>query len=300
MPTLSAMAAGGAPGLPGSPERRGWYTAAPMDSLSRRALASVLAVAAIAVPVAGCGDGESGDSGKNPLDNALGYVPEDAPFVAVIETDPNSAPVQERRGDRREVPVRQPARAAAPAAPGLRATPTTRTTSSRCWATSSWSAPPTSRPSSTAASGDNEDFIAAIQVKDKEKLTDAIEKEKPKELGEKDGAKLYEDDDSFAADRGRRAGGGQLPPRARGRPGAARQRRPLQRGRLRRGHRGPARGRGGAHLLQPPAADRRRPRHRGRPQGQVGERAAHLRPERLVRLGRDRRRLQHGHRLAAT
>ena len=44
-----------------------------------------------------------------------------------------------------------------------------------------------------------EDFIAAIQVKDKDKLTAAIEREKPKELGEKDGAKLYKDDDSFAA-----------------------------------------------------------------------------------------------------
>ena len=47
--------------------------------------------------------------------------------------------------------------------------------------------------------GENEDFIAAIQVKDKEKLTSAIEREKPEELGEKDGAKLYQNDDSFAA-----------------------------------------------------------------------------------------------------
>ena len=63
-----------------------------MDSFARRSFASVLAVAAIAVPVAGCGgDSESGDSGKNPLDNALGYVPKNTPFVAVIETDPNSA-----------------------------------------------------------------------------------------------------------------------------------------------------------------------------------------------------------------
>ena len=50
-----------------------------------------------------------------------------------------------------------------------------------------------------SGSSDSEAFIAAVQVKDKDKLTSAIEKEKPKELGEKDGAKIYQQDDSFAA-----------------------------------------------------------------------------------------------------
>ena len=45
---------------------------------------------------------------------------------------------------------------------------------------------------------DNEDFVGAIQVKDKGKLEDALEKEKAKEAGEKSGAKLYEDDDGDA------------------------------------------------------------------------------------------------------
>ena len=37
--------------------------------------------------IAGCGGGESSDSGDSPLDNALGYLPEDAPLVISIDTD---------------------------------------------------------------------------------------------------------------------------------------------------------------------------------------------------------------------
>ena len=136
-----------------------------------------------------------------------------------------------------------------------------------------------------SGSGDSEDFIAAIQVKDKEKLTDAIEREKPKELGEKDGAKLYQNDDSFAA-----VDDDVLV--------VANSRRELEAGLERRGSddrfseddfdkgtEGLPENAVRAHVLRPPAADRRRPRHRGRPQGQVGERAAHLRAERGRGLG---------------
>ena len=41
--------------------------------------------AAAAIAVAGCG-GDS-DSGSGPLDNALGYLPDDAPLVITIDTD---------------------------------------------------------------------------------------------------------------------------------------------------------------------------------------------------------------------
>ena len=47
---------------------------------------------------------------------------------------------------------------------------------------------------------DDKDFVGAIQAKDGKKLQDAVKKEKPKEDGSKDGAKIYKDKDgsSFA------------------------------------------------------------------------------------------------------
>jgi len=177
-----------------------YYTGAPMDFHSRSAFASILAVAAIAVPVAGCGgDGESGDSGKNPLDNALGYVPKNSPFVAAIETDPNSAQFKNAAEIAEKFPfARQLERQLEQ---GLGSGDTDYQRDIKPLLGNQFVVGATNIESFTGSdSGDSEDFVAAIQVKDKEKLTDAIEREKPKELGEKDGAKLYENDsDSFAA-----------------------------------------------------------------------------------------------------
>ena len=168
-----------------------------MDSLSRRALVSVLAVAAIAVPVAGCG-GESGDSGKNPLDNALGYVPKDTPFVAVIETDPNSAQFKNAAAIAKKFPFASQLEQQLEQSLGSGGADYQRDIKPLLG--NEFVVGATNVETFTdSGSGDSEDFIAAIQVKDKEKLTDAIEREKPKELGEKDGAKLYQNDDSFAA-----------------------------------------------------------------------------------------------------
>src|SRR6266487_4959404 len=55
----------------------------------RKILATSLA--ALAVAVAGCGGGSSGSGGKDPLDNALGYLPKSAEVVAAIDTDPNGS-----------------------------------------------------------------------------------------------------------------------------------------------------------------------------------------------------------------
>ncbi len=175
------------------------YTAAPMDSLSRRAFASVLAVAAIAVPVAGCGgDGGSGDSGKNPLDNALGYVPADSPFVAVIETDPNSAQFKNAAAIAQKFPFASQLQQQLQQ--GLGQGDANYERDIKPLLGNEFVVGATNIETFVdSGSSDSEDFIAAIQVKDKEKLTAAVEKEKPKELGEKDGAKLYQNDDSFAA-----------------------------------------------------------------------------------------------------
>ena len=169
-----------------------------MDSLSRRAFVSVLAVAAIAVPVAGCGGGDSGDSGKSPLDNALGYVPEDSPFVAAIQTDPNSAQFKNAAELAAKFPFASQLQRQLEQ--GLGSGGTNYERDIKPLLGNEFVVGATNVETFTdGGSGDSEDFVAAIQVKDREKLTEAIEREKPKELGEKDGAKLYQNDDSFAA-----------------------------------------------------------------------------------------------------
>lgn len=170
-----------------------------MDSFACRSLASVLAVAAIAVPVAGCGgDEESSDSGKSPLDNALGYVPKTSPFVAVIETDPNSAQFKNATAIAKKFPFAGQLQQQLER--GLGSGNTNYERDIKPLLGNEFVVGATNVKSFVdSGSSDNEDFIAAIQVKDAKKLTAAIEKGKPKELGEKDGAKLYQDDDSFAA-----------------------------------------------------------------------------------------------------
>jgi hypothetical protein len=53
----------------------------------RRLLATALCVLSLAA-AAGCGGGSS-DNGKNPLDNALGYMPKSAPVVFAVDTNLN-------------------------------------------------------------------------------------------------------------------------------------------------------------------------------------------------------------------
>ncbi|HEY1595360.1 MAG TPA: DUF3352 domain-containing protein [Thermoleophilaceae bacterium] len=54
----------------------------------------LLAIALCLVPLAaatGCGSSSSSDSGKSPLDNALGYLPKSAPLVIAIDTNTDGA-----------------------------------------------------------------------------------------------------------------------------------------------------------------------------------------------------------------
>ena len=52
--------------------------------IRRRALATLLAVAAIAIALAGCG---GSNSAKSALDDALGYMPKGTPIVIAVKTD---------------------------------------------------------------------------------------------------------------------------------------------------------------------------------------------------------------------
>ena len=54
--------------------------------MTRRALSLLLALVAIAAAAAGCG-GQS--SSKSPLDNALGYMPQDSLVIVALKTNPS-------------------------------------------------------------------------------------------------------------------------------------------------------------------------------------------------------------------
>ena len=179
--------------LPASPREAPLDCPASMSRLSFKAACPAVACAA-AMAMAGCGG--SGDDGDSPLDNALGYLPEDAPLVAAIDTDVEGEQfdaigkiidkfafgdavkdavkdlVEDQGGDFQDIEPLLGNEFVVGA-------PTTR-----------------------ALTGDagGEDFVGAIQAKSKDKLEDAVDGEKAKKQGERNGATLYEDEDgdSFA------------------------------------------------------------------------------------------------------
>lgn len=165
-----------------------------MNRLAPRALASLLAVAAVAVPVAGCGSAKK-EAAASPLDNALGYVPADSPLVLSFETDPDGAQFRAAKKIVKKFPF----------AGQLEQQLQTRLKSQSAnydrdlkpllgnefvvGATS---------VKSIAADNAKKDFVGAIQAKDGKKLEAAVEKEKAKQDGEKDGAKIYKGKDGNA------------------------------------------------------------------------------------------------------
>jgi uncharacterized protein DUF3352 len=60
-----------------------------MPAAARRLLATALC-ALVPLVAVGCGGGSSSGA-SSPLDNALGYVPKNAPFVLALDTDPNGS-----------------------------------------------------------------------------------------------------------------------------------------------------------------------------------------------------------------
>ena len=152
---------------------------------------TVLGVACASVlAVGGCG-GSSGDDAASPLDNALGYLPEDAPLVASIDTDVKGDQYQAIGKIVDKFPFGDSVRAAVKEIvedeggdyediePLLGNEFVVGASNVR---------------SLTGDSGE-EDFVGAVQAKSKDKLEDAVKADKPKEDGEKNGAKIYRDDD---------------------------------------------------------------------------------------------------------
>ena len=168
---------------------------APLDcSTSIRRLCPKAPLAAVAcaalVGLGGCGS-DTADDAASPLDNALGYLPKDAPLVASIDTDLSGdqlsavGKILDRFafGDSVKKSVKdlveQEGGALNDIKPVLGNEFVVGATNAR---------------SLTDGSGD-QDFIGAIQAKSKDELAKAIRAGKSKREGKRNGAILYKDDD---------------------------------------------------------------------------------------------------------
>jgi hypothetical protein len=142
-----------------------------------------LTAVAVALAVAGCGGG----GGGSPLEQALGFMPRDAPFVAAVDTDLGGSQYdnldrllgrfpfgdQVKEGIKRSIE-----QGGADFEKDLR--------------------PLLGNPAvvgvpSTRSLGDGQQVVLALKVKDEGKLEDLIEKEGSKKQGEKDGFTIYRD-----------------------------------------------------------------------------------------------------------
>ena len=159
-------------------------------------------VVAAGIAVSGCG-GDS-DSGSGPLDNALGYLPEDAPLVVTIDTDvegsqfkaikqiaekfPFSGQIKgqlEQRLESGDVSYEDDLKPLLGNEFVVGATDVNSIIN---------------RGGSSSLDGEEsggDEFVGAIQVKDSGKLEDLIKNE-GEEKGETSGAKVYEDDGGSA------------------------------------------------------------------------------------------------------
>ncbi|MBA2342417.1 MAG: DUF3352 domain-containing protein [Thermoleophilaceae bacterium] len=144
-----------------------------------------------AIVIAGCGGG--GD-GKSALDNALGYLPEDTPFAAALDTDLEGSQFKAGGEIVDKFPFGEQALESLKQQLGedvdfeqdvkpLLGNPFV-----------------VGAPDAKSFTSDEETvFVGAIEAKDGDKLKELVERQDAKEVGEKEGAKLYEDNDDVFA-----------------------------------------------------------------------------------------------------
>ena len=160
---------------------------------------AILAVLCVATAVAGCG-GTEGDSGSS-LDNALGYLPEDAPLVITIGTDPDGGQVKSIEKIVERFPF------------GDQALKSLEESLTQSDVDFQQDVEPllgndfvVGGPSVNGVVGDTDDdqFVGAIEARDADKLEELVTREDTKEAGEQNGATLYEDSDgdTFAIEDG--------------------------------------------------------------------------------------------------
>lgn len=154
----------------------------------RRPISLLLALCAVAFTA--CGD--DGGGADSPLDEALGYLPEDAPLVVAVDTDVEGDQFKALEAIAKKFPFGGQIRDQLlqqlqlgggsfeeDVKPILGNPFVVGGTNVR----------------SVVDDREDDDFVAAIEAQDKGALENAIEKEGAKRTGEKDGADLYEDSD---------------------------------------------------------------------------------------------------------
>ena len=149
-------------------------------------LASLFAVAAV-VAVAGCGS----DTSSSPLEEGLGYLPKDAPFVVSIDTNVQGSQYKSIGAILDKFPF----------GGQIRQSLETRLRQSSKVSYNADIKPILGNPfvvggihakSVTDGRKDNE-FVGSLKAKNKDKLVSLVKKQGAKEDGDKNGAKLYKD-----------------------------------------------------------------------------------------------------------
>ncbi len=161
----------------------------------------MILAATCAAALAGCGGGDEGSGSA--LDNALGYLPEDAPLVISFETDPEGDQGKAVQAIAERFPFSD------------QLTQTLEEGLSENALDFERDIKPLlgnelvvggTDVRSLLDSGDESDdqFVAAIEAGDEDKLEELLKRDDTKEGGEQDGAKLYEDSDgdTFAIEDG--------------------------------------------------------------------------------------------------
>jgi hypothetical protein len=152
-------------------------------------------LAAIALGFAGCGDDGGGGEAGSPLDEALGYLPEDAPLVITIDTDVDGSQFKALEAIVKKFPFGEQARDELlnqlelgdgsfeeDVKPILGNEFVVGATDVR----------------SIIDDSEDDDFVGALQAKDKGALEKAVQKEGAEKKGEQNGATVYEDGDGDA------------------------------------------------------------------------------------------------------
>ena len=149
-------------------------------------LISLAVLAAFALALSGCG----GDDSDSPLDNALGYLPESAPLVLTSKTNPDDAQIKAGFEIIGDTPL------GAPLQEQLEGVLSGDVTFEDDIA------PILGNDvvigAQNAAAIDNDDYLAALQVKDKDKAEELVRTDSERD-GEAEGVEVYRDDDTYAA-----------------------------------------------------------------------------------------------------
>jgi hypothetical protein len=159
-----------------------------MDRPASRVLALSLALGALIVPVAGCGSDKK-DTGADPLDNALGYVPPKSPLVISFTTDPKGGQFRAARKIVEKFPFANQIEQSLLSSLQSGSVNYGRDLKPLLGNQFVVAAPDVRSLQNNGNS--SQDFVGAIQAKDGKKLQDAVKKEKSKAEGSKDGAKIY-------------------------------------------------------------------------------------------------------------